>query len=37
MITCTELSSAPSDSMVPFTAQLRLALAAYLDHFKGSS
>jgi len=33
----TELVSAPSDPPVPFTDQLRLAVAAYLARFKGSS
>jgi integrase/recombinase XerD len=33
----TELASAPSDRLVPFTDQLRLAVAAYLTRFKGSS
>jgi len=28
---------APCDSLVPFTDQLRLAVAAYLARFKGSS
>ena len=37
MMTFTELPSAPSDDLVPFTAQLRLAVAAYLARFKGSS
>ena len=30
-------SSAPSDHLVPFTDQLRLAVAAYLARFKGTS
>ena len=34
---CTELSSVPSDSLVPVTDQLRPAVAAYLARFKGSS
>jgi hypothetical protein len=33
----TELASAPSDPPVPFTDQLRLAVAAYLARFTGSS
>jgi integrase/recombinase XerD len=33
----TELASAASDDLVPFTDQLRLAVAAYLARFKGSS
>jgi site-specific recombinase XerD len=37
MMTFTELASAPSDPPVPFTDQLRLAVAAYLARFKGSS
>jgi site-specific recombinase XerD len=32
-----ELASVPSDRPVPFTDELRLAVAAYLDRFKGSS
>jgi hypothetical protein len=32
-----ELPSAPSDHPVPFTDQLRLALAAYLARFKGTA
>ena len=32
-----ELPSAPSDHPMPFTDQLRLAMAAYLARFKGSS
>ena len=35
MMTFTELASAPSDPPVPFTNQLRLAVAAYLARFKG--
>jgi hypothetical protein len=31
----TGLSSVPSDHLVPFTDQLRLAVAAYLTRFKG--
>jgi hypothetical protein len=37
MMTFTELASVPSDPMAPFTDQLRLAVAAYLARFKGSS
>lgn len=37
MMTFTEQPSAPSDHLVPFTDQLRLAVAAYLARFKGSS
>ena len=37
MMTFTELPSVPSDHLVPFTDQLRLAVAAYLARFKGSS
>ena len=37
MMTFTGLPSVPSDDLVPFTAQLRLAVAAYLARFKGSS
>jgi integrase/recombinase XerD len=37
MMTFTELPSAPSDSLVPLTGQLRLAVAACLARFKGSS
>jgi site-specific recombinase XerD len=33
----TELTSAPSPPLAPFTDQLRLAVAAYLARFKGSS
>ena len=33
----TTLGSAPSDPPVPFTDQLRLAVAAYLARFKGTS
>ena len=32
-----DLSSVPSDHLVPFTDQLRLAVAAYLARFKGAS
>ena len=37
MTTFAELASAPSDHLVPSTDQLRLAVAAYLARFKGSS
>ena len=37
MMDFTELVLAPSDPPVPFTDQLRLAVAAYLARFKGSS
>jgi integrase/recombinase XerD len=37
MMTSTELASAPSDHLLVFTEQLRLAVAAYLARFKGSS
>ena len=37
MKTLTELTSAPSDLPAPYTDQLRLAVAAYLARFKGSS
>ncbi len=37
MMTFTELASVPSDPLAPFTDQLRLAVAAYLARFKGSS
>jgi hypothetical protein len=36
MTNFTELPSVPSDRLVPFTDQLRLAVAAYLARFKGS-
>ena len=36
-MTFTELASAPSDPLAPFTDRLRLAVAAYLARFKGSS
>ena len=36
-MTVTNLPSLPSDHMVPFTDQLRLAVAAYLARFKGDS
>src|ERR1700744_5716882 len=32
-----DLSSVPSDHLVPLTDQLRLAVAAYLARFKGAS
>jgi hypothetical protein len=37
MANFTELTSAPSNHPVPFTDQPRLAVAAYLARFKGSS
>jgi site-specific recombinase XerD len=37
MMNFIELASVPSDPAVPFTDQLRLAVAAYLARFKGSS
>jgi hypothetical protein len=37
MMTFSDLASVPSDPLVPFTDQLRLAVAAYLARFKGSS
>ena len=37
MMTFTELAFVPSDPVAPFTDQLRLAVAAYLARFKGSS
>ncbi len=37
MMNFTELASAPSDPPEPFTDRLRLAVAAYLARFKGSS
>ena len=37
MMNFTELASAPSPPLAPFTDQLRLAVAAYLARFKGSS
>ncbi len=37
MMTFTELASVPSDPMAPFTDRLRLAVAAYLARFKGTS
>src|SRR5690348_10683548 len=37
MMNFTELASLPSDHLVPSTDQLRLAVAAYLARFTGSS
>jgi integrase/recombinase XerD len=37
MKTFIELASAPSHLSAPFTDPLRLAVAAHLAHFKGSS
>jgi site-specific recombinase XerD len=37
MISFAELPSVPSNHLVPFTDQLRLAVAAYLARFKGAS
>jgi len=37
MMELTELPSAPPNHLVPFTDQLRLAVAAYLARFKGST
>ena len=37
MTTFSVLASVPSDPLVPFTDQRRLAMAAYLARFKGSS
>jgi hypothetical protein len=37
MMSFTDLASVPSDPLVPFTDQLRLAMAAHLARFKGSS
>ena len=37
MTTFSDLASVPSDPLVPFTDQLRLAVATYLARFKGSS
>jgi integrase/recombinase XerD len=37
MMTSTELALVPSDPAAPFTDRLRLAVAAYLARFKGSS
>ena len=36
-MTFTELACVPSDPLAPFTDRLRLAVAAYLARFKGSS
>ena len=36
-MTITDLTSVPSDPLVPFTDRLRLAVAAYLARFTGSS
>ena len=37
MMTFTELASVPPGPLTPFTDRLRLAVAAYLTRFKGSS
>ena len=37
MMDFTELASVPSHRLAPFTDRLRLAVAAYLARFKGSS
>ena len=37
MMSLTDLPSIPSDPLVPFSDQLRLAVAAYLARFKGAS
>ena len=37
MMNFTDLPSVPSDPLVPFTDQLRLAVTAYLARFKGAS
>jgi site-specific recombinase XerD len=37
MVTFPDLTSLPPDNAVPFTGQLRLAMAAYLARFAGSS
>jgi hypothetical protein len=37
MLNFTDLAPAPSDPPAPFTDRLRLAVAAYLARFKGSS
>jgi hypothetical protein len=37
MMTFTELAYAPSGPLAPFSDRLRLAVAAYLARFKGSS
>jgi hypothetical protein len=36
-MTFTDLASVPSNPLAPFTDRLRLAVAAYLARFKGSS
>ena len=36
-MTFSDLASVPCDPLAPFTDQLRLAAAAYLARFKGSS
>ena len=37
MLNFTDLTSVPSHPLAPFTDRLRLAVAAYLARFKGSS
>ena len=37
MMSFADLPSVPSDHLVPFTDQLRLAVTAYLARFKGAS
>ena len=37
MMTFTDLASVPPHPLAPFTDRLRLAVAAYLARFKGSS
>ena len=37
MLNLTDLASVSSDALVPFTDRLRLAAAAYLARFTGSS
>jgi hypothetical protein len=37
MMTFTGMPSVPPDPLAPFTDQLRLAVAAYLSRFTGSS
>ena len=37
MLNLTDLASVPSHPLAPFTDRLRLAVAAYLARFKGSS
>jgi hypothetical protein len=37
MLSFTDLASAPSHPLAPFTGRLRLAVAAYLARFKGTS